>query len=562
MRPNWDREPPLLEHFIVSVFYDKRLLQFGRKPDENISIDPQEILRSMQGEGGGRVFHKVHNDLKIVLGLSPVHATAQHLVDDQHNPGGTQQLPPTTEEILTVCPRFRILVIGKTGVGKSSLINHAFGVTNAAPSHDQRGKCNIEIELFSSQNDRFVLHDSEGFEPGEVEKYATVKKFVQHRREQHDLKDQLHAVWLCLAIPHAGGRLLEAAVEDFLISKSVTLENVPLIVVFTKYDKLLDSVEESAPEDIDDETLQMHVEKTAKSLVQTCCIEPIQQVTNGTIPHAVVSTEAGHDGTLIELVKLTFEHVSKHVANEASTVTAMAQRVYPELKIIESIAIGKKRYWKTLASSPNFVGHTIWDCLYVIHSDIVSVWNFYDPACYLSSDGFRKLVVKGLEDLHVRTASDPNKVLVASLPLIASIAGTVGALAGPAAPIVLPIAAGLVLAKWVYDVYQQSRVVQQRFMTYIVDLTHILEILFVIVGGSHKKLTRRAIKLALDIYLKSDIKAQAYDKIGRYRDVGSRDPVLQTIESLITPKQSDWAGSTDLHNKVQSAGPLNQDEEW
>jgi hypothetical protein len=64
-----------------------------------------------------------------------------------------------------------------------------------APSHDQRGKCNIEIELFSSQNDRFVLHDSEGFEPGEVEKYATVKKFVQHRREQHDLKDQLHAVW-------------------------------------------------------------------------------------------------------------------------------------------------------------------------------------------------------------------------------------------------------------------------------------------------------------------------------------------------------------------------------
>jgi hypothetical protein len=48
--------------------------------------------------------------------------------------------------------------------------------------------------------------------------------------------------------------------------------------------------------------------------------------------------EAGHDGTLIELVKLTFEHVSKHVANEASTVTAMAQRVYPELKIIESIA--------------------------------------------------------------------------------------------------------------------------------------------------------------------------------------------------------------------------------
>src|ERR1700710_1420015 len=38
-------------------------------------------------------------------------------------------------------------------------------------------------------------------------------------------------------------------------------------------------------------------------------------------------------------------------------------------------------YLKALASSPNFQGYTIWDCLYVIHSDIVSVWNFNDPAC-------------------------------------------------------------------------------------------------------------------------------------------------------------------------------------
>ena len=68
-----------------------------------------------------------------------------------------------------------------------------------APSHNQRGICDIETELFSPQNERFVLHDSEGFEPGEVEKYATVKKFVQHRREQRDLKDQLHAVWFVLS---------------------------------------------------------------------------------------------------------------------------------------------------------------------------------------------------------------------------------------------------------------------------------------------------------------------------------------------------------------------------
>jgi hypothetical protein len=70
---------------------------------------------------------------------------------------------------------------------------------------------------------------------------------------------------------------------------------VPLIVVFTKYDELLDMIEaevqKSAPDDIDDDAFQMQVETTAKSLVQTRCIESIQQVADGTIPHAVVSCE-------------------------------------------------------------------------------------------------------------------------------------------------------------------------------------------------------------------------------------------------------------------------------
>lgn len=40
--------------------------------------------------------------------------------------------------------------------------------------------------------------------------------------------------------------------------------------------------------------------------------------------------------------------------------------------------------------------------------------------------------------------------------MVGTIAGIVSALAGPAAPIVMPIAGCFVLAKWVYDVYQQS----------------------------------------------------------------------------------------------------------
>ncbi|OAX33768.1 hypothetical protein K503DRAFT_645384, partial [Rhizopogon vinicolor AM-OR11-026] len=69
-------------------------------------------------------------------------------------------LHPTTDKIFQICPRFRILVMGKTGVGKSSLINHAFGVQETLASNVQPGQADIEKEYISPQNDKFVLHDS------------------------------------------------------------------------------------------------------------------------------------------------------------------------------------------------------------------------------------------------------------------------------------------------------------------------------------------------------------------------------------------------------------------
>ncbi|KIK20975.1 hypothetical protein PISMIDRAFT_66967, partial [Pisolithus microcarpus 441] len=69
-------------------------------------------------------------------------------------------LKPTTEELIAQCPRFRVLVVGKTGVGKSSLIDRVFGTSTAGVADDKPGEAMIEKELISSQNDRFILHDS------------------------------------------------------------------------------------------------------------------------------------------------------------------------------------------------------------------------------------------------------------------------------------------------------------------------------------------------------------------------------------------------------------------
>jgi len=48
----------------------------------------------------------------------------------------------------------------------------------------------------SPQNPRFVLHDSQGFEPGETHNLEKVKAFIHSRTgESVDLKEKIHAIW-------------------------------------------------------------------------------------------------------------------------------------------------------------------------------------------------------------------------------------------------------------------------------------------------------------------------------------------------------------------------------
>lgn len=44
-------------------------------------------------------------------------------------------------------------------------------------------------------NERFVVHDSLGFEAGDGENIEIVRKFVAERQAEPELKDRLHAIW-------------------------------------------------------------------------------------------------------------------------------------------------------------------------------------------------------------------------------------------------------------------------------------------------------------------------------------------------------------------------------
>ncbi|KAG1798603.1 uncharacterized protein HD556DRAFT_194633 [Suillus plorans] len=87
-------------------------------------------------------------------------------------------LPVKASSFRLPLPTYPRTVLGKTGVGKSSLISDAFGVEKEIVAHDKPGDATIDDEFISSQNDRSVLHDSKGFEPGDEDNLKIVQDFV------------------------------------------------------------------------------------------------------------------------------------------------------------------------------------------------------------------------------------------------------------------------------------------------------------------------------------------------------------------------------------------------
>ena len=104
----------------------------------------------------------------------------------------------------------------QSGAGKSSLVDRVFRFGEDKPVSTGNdfacylpswlltktvedwtpGQVDILNEFTSQGNVRFVLHDSEGFGPGNGESFTIVDTFIRERRnETLPLKDQLHAIW-------------------------------------------------------------------------------------------------------------------------------------------------------------------------------------------------------------------------------------------------------------------------------------------------------------------------------------------------------------------------------
>ncbi|KAG8940011.1 hypothetical protein FRC03_005840, partial [Tulasnella sp. 419] len=176
-----------------------------------------------------------------------------------------------------VVQRFRILLLGKSGVGKSSLIQNIFKVPEMDVTQYRAGKADINKVLESPENSHFILHDSIGYESGSLEQFKPVENFIERWSKETDVSERIHAIWLCAKIPIADGRIFEVGDERLF---EINLGRVPLIMVFTQFDELVDRMELDLPDvpGLSAEQLKRKAMDNAEEAFDRLCMKPLREL--------------------------------------------------------------------------------------------------------------------------------------------------------------------------------------------------------------------------------------------------------------------------------------------
>ncbi|KAG6816800.1 hypothetical protein H0H87_002769 [Tephrocybe sp. NHM501043] len=297
-------------------------------------------------------------------------------------PASLPQSMADFKEILAICPKFRILVVGRSGVGKSSLVKTIFSIDDLSEEkidiQDRKaGTADITHEITSKGNPHFILHDSEGFEPGSTHGLKAVEEFLKDKcDEKLSLKDRLHAIWLCIETPRTGMRLMQTADEE-LLSLADKL-NVAVIVVFTKYDLLHSEYLRKATK-LKNPTDRNIVQTTADVNAENHLEQLIKNHPDFKHEYVTVSTKEKYFKCHSMLANVTDITEKSLLAGDSWFILAVAQRVNVKQKIKAAIEIGCKSYWKDVGASLLFKDKPLPNCLSRIHLDIITIWNFDDP---------------------------------------------------------------------------------------------------------------------------------------------------------------------------------------
>lgn len=141
------------------------------------------------------------------------------------------------EKIQSECPsltNLNIIIMGKTGVGKSTLINKIFQENLA--NTGQGKPVTQEMKVYSKDNIPFKIYDTKGLELGEkaqLEVKEEIFKTIKEQNNKMDISESIHCILYCI---NANADRLEDEELNWIktFSDETKCTNVPIILVLTK----------------------------------------------------------------------------------------------------------------------------------------------------------------------------------------------------------------------------------------------------------------------------------------------------------------------------------------
>lgn len=140
----------------------------------------------------------------------------------------TAQARAAYGEALRELGRFNLAIFGKTGVGKSTLINALFGSEVAATGTGR--PVTLKTAYYEHPSGFFGMYDSEGVEVGQ-EGDEILRRFqaLIEERKHGPVSEQVHVIWYCV---RAGDLRFEDSQAEFV--RRLAQDGVPILLVLTQ----------------------------------------------------------------------------------------------------------------------------------------------------------------------------------------------------------------------------------------------------------------------------------------------------------------------------------------
>lgn len=134
---------------------------------------------------------------------------------------------------IVIPEKANVVVVGNSGVGKSTLINSVFQSDELARTGIGESTTK-ELRVYESKELAFRLIDTMGFEPGFMNQnnaIRAIKKWSKDSIKNEDQDRQVHMIWYC--IDGTSKKMFRKNI-DMLAKATAIWKSVPIIVVITK----------------------------------------------------------------------------------------------------------------------------------------------------------------------------------------------------------------------------------------------------------------------------------------------------------------------------------------